>query len=129
MSDQLVKQHIASLLKFDEEHDAREEALLDVYEAKGHRIVSGGQVDHDTWEVVDYRTGDTIIEGGGGIDGYGAAVAEHGENWVHIDPITEPLYDTPDPTTEGLPESLCRALAEWVRDKASPEDIRALMEG
>lgn len=123
MTDDLFRQHIRAILKFEDEHDQRQETLLKDYEAKGHRIVSGGQTGHDTWDVTDYRTGETIIEGGGGIDGYHAAADKHGETWLHIDPITEHLFDIPDPVTPGLPESLCEALASWVRDQASDEDI------
>lgn len=122
MSD-LMRQHIRAILQFEEEHDDRKAKLLADHEAKGHRIVSGGQVDHDTWDVTDYRTGETIIEGDGGYEGYSRAVDEHGAMWLHIDPITEHLFDIPDPVTPGLPESLCEALAQWVREGASGNDI------
>lgn len=128
MSDDLFRQHIRVIVQFEEEHDQRHEELLKDYEAKGHHIVSGGQVDHDTWDVTDYRTGEIIIEGAGGYEGYLRTVDEHGEMWAHIDPITEHLYDIPDPVTPGLPESLQEALASWVRDQASNEDIDRVLE-
>lgn len=127
MSDDLFRDHTRAILKFDEEHDQRQETLLADYEAKGHRIVSGGQTGHDTWDVTDYRTGKTLFEGDGGIEGYYRVADEHGEMWVHIDPITEHLFDIPDPITEGLPESLCEALASWVRDQSSGNDIAAAL--
>ncbi|WP_017578499.1 hypothetical protein [Nocardiopsis kunsanensis] len=129
MTDQLVRQHIRAILRFEEEHDQRHEDLLKDYEVKGHRIVSGGQTGQDTWDVTDYRTGETIVEGDGGLEGYAKAVEEHGEMWLHIDPITMHLYDIPDPATPGLPESLCEALAMWVRDQASDEDIDQVLGG
>lgn len=119
----LIRQHIRAIIQFEEEHDQRHEDLLKDYEAKGHRIVSGGQTDHHSWEVTDYRTGELIIKGDNGLDGYSRAADEHGEMWAHIDPITEHLFDIPDPVTPGLPESLCEALTQWVREGASGNDI------
>ena len=129
MSDDLLRQHVLAVLQAEEDYEKSKEALLQEYEAKGRRVIGGGQVDHDTWEVTDYRTGETIVSGGGGLEGYaealGSAQAER-ENWVHIDPITEDL-DMGVPSTEGLPESLCEALDHWVREQADDDDIAMVL--
>lgn len=128
MSDQIVKKHIETLLQHENYIDNAREAILRGYEAKGYRIVDGGQTDHDTWEVKDYRTGETIVQGGGGIDGYLETVgSDQGKMWVDIDPLTEDLYDEPEPVTEGLPESLCEALSNWV-STADSEDIAEFID-
>lgn len=130
MSEDLLRKHIAAVLQAEEDYEKRKEQILTDYETKGHRIVDGGQTGPDTWEVTDYRTGELIVEGAGGLAGYDEATSSEQaerEKWVHIDPITEHLAEDDDPITEGLPESLCQALAEWVRDQAAPEDIDELM--
>lgn len=129
MTDDLLRTHIRAILQAEEDYDKHKEDLLSSYEAKGHRIISGGQTGHDTWDITDYRTGQIIAEGGGGLEGYGDALSSdqaERENWVHIDPITEDLYMS-EPVTEGLPESLCEALSHWVREQADDEDIAMVL--
>lgn len=124
----LIRDHIRAVIKFEEEHEERTAAVLADYEAQGYRIVSGGQTGPHSWEVTDYRTGQLIIKGDNGLDGYDQAAAEHGANWAHIDPITEHLFDIPDPITPGIPESLREVLATWVRS-ADAEEIEEFMNG
>jgi hypothetical protein len=126
MIDDLVRTHIRAVLQAEGDYEKRKEALLADYEAQGHLITDGGQTDHDSWEITDYRTGKLIAKGDGGFDEYCAFINKHGESWVHIDPITEDL-DLPDPVTEGLPESLCEALDHWVREQADDEDIAMVL--
>ncbi len=126
MTDNLLRTHIRAVLQAEEDYGKRKDALLSDYEAKGHRIIDGGQTSSDEWEVTDYRTGEMIAAGDGGMEGYAEVVHDHGEMWVHIDPITEGL-DLPDPVTEGLPESLCEALSDWVRERADDEDIAMVL--
>lgn len=129
MSYDLLRQHVRAVLQAEEDYEKSQEARLQEYEAKGRRIIGGGQVDRDTWEVTDYRTDETIASGDGGLEGYAEALssaqAEH-ENWAHIDPITEDL-EMSVPSTEGLPESLREALDHWVREQADDDDIAMVL--
>jgi len=126
MPEPLIHQHIRAVVAYENSDQAREEMLLASYEANGERIISGGQTGPDTWDVTDYRTGELLAEGDNGLDGYCKLIGEVGQNWVHIDPIIEALNDDP-PKTEGLPESLCEVLLEWVED-AEPEEIEAALK-
>jgi acetate kinase len=70
----IVKHHLrrvleASLNVADDEQDRAEKL-----ERTGHRIVSGGQVSRDRWEITDWRTGEMIAQSDGGIDEYEAAL-------------------------------------------------------
>lgn len=127
MVDSLVQQHIRAVIAFEEDYEKRKEALLADHETKGDRIISGGQTYGQEWEITDYRTGEVIAAGDGGIEGYAEIVHEHGRTWVHVDPITEHLMDTPDPITPGLPKTLCEQLTEWVRDRATEKDINEVL--
>lgn len=122
MVDNLVQQHIRAAIEAEKDYTRRKEALMSEYEAKGHRIISGTQEADGEWEVTDYRTDDIIAAGDGGLEGYDEVAHDHGQMWVHIDPIIESL-DITDPITEGLPESLCEQLTDWVRERATDEDI------
>lgn len=127
MTEPLIHQHIRAAAAYEASYEARKEALLASYEAKGERIISGGQTGPDTWDVTDYRTGELLAKGGGGFDEYCKVLGEIGDNWVHIDPITDGLYVDNLPVTEGLPSSLCDALNDWV-DTADPEEIEAALK-
>ena len=131
----LIRQHIKAAHEHEQDYDRRREALLASYEAKGHRIIDGGQThrfdeEHgyvDAWEIIDYRTGKIMFEGLGDWEGYGEAVEKHGSMWLHIDPLEDELVTEDDPVTEGLPESLCEALMAWVRE-ADEEDIEQALK-
>lgn len=127
MSAELIEQHIRAVLQQEENQEKRKEALLADYEAKGYRIIDGGQTGPDTWDVTDYRTGKLIAEGDGGIDGLNKVTDEQGAMWVHVDPITDDLPLEDDPVTEGLPESLCEALTFWVSNSASDDDLDMIL--
>ena len=128
MSDNPFREHIRAVRKFEEYHDQRKEDLLADYEGKGYRIIDGGGAGKPTkWEIIDYHTKKTLLEGEGGYEGYVKAVKEHSDQWVHIESITDHLLETPDPITPGLPESLCEALTFWVRNQASDEDTALVL--
>lgn len=127
MTEPLIHQHIRAAATYAEVYEKNKETLLSSYEAKGERIISGGQTGLDTWDIIDYRTGKVLFEGAGGLEEYARTIEEHGQNWVHIDPITEGLYVDNLPVTEGLPDSLCEALSDWV-DTADPEEIEAALK-
>lgn len=129
MPEDLVKQHIITLLSRRRELQEAIEKRVSEHEAAGGRVVDGDQVDHDTWEVTDYRTGETLIEGSNGLDGFLELLgSERAKSWALIDPLTDDLYDDEVHVTEGLPESLCDALDDWIGSRATPdEDVAAFV--
>jgi hypothetical protein len=125
----LIQQHIRIVLRANDKYDQAVEVAVKDLEAKGYRIVTGGQIDIDVWEITDKRTGETLAQGRG-IDSYEAAYAQSakdGRPWAHHDAISEDIPLSP-PYTEGLPRSLCDALTEWVDGPADWEEI-ALVAG
>ncbi|MFJ9558381.1 hypothetical protein ACIRPH_31625 [Nocardiopsis sp. NPDC101807] len=125
MAEDLVKQHVITLLGRRRELQEAIEKRVSEHEAAGGRVVDGGQVDHDTWEVTDYRTGETLAEGSNGLNGFLELLGSHqAESWALIDPLTDDLYDDDLHVTEGLPESLCDALDDWIGSRStSNEDV------
>lgn len=85
-------------------------------EAEGYRIVSGGGGGGGPWDITDYRTREVIADGTGGIEEYEEAsgrLSAEGRPLYHADHLL--LMDFPDPPQPaGMPEGLCRALADWV---------------
>lgn len=120
----LIQEHIRSVLRANNEHDEAMKAAVRDLEAKGYRIVSGGQIGIDVWEITDHRTGE-LLGRGEGIASYEEAFdrpKEDGRPWCHYDVIGEDLFEAV-PHTDGLPESLCDVLTEWVNDRATDEEI------
>lgn len=123
MPEDLVKQHVIALLgKSCELHEAIEQRVRE-HESAGGLVVNAGQVDHDTWEVTDYRTGETLAKGDGGLQGlFECLGSSQAASWALIDPLTENLYDDELLITPGLPESLCEALDNWIGSRATPDE-------
>jgi hypothetical protein len=113
-STDVVRVHIQALLLDQAEYARARHTQIRALESEGHRIVSGGQIGQDSWEILDWRTGQAIARGDNGLDGYDEAAdsLDPDEMWVHTDHIG-PEID-PLPITAGIPESLCSALADWV---------------
>ena len=87
--------------------------------------VTNGQA---TWNVTDWRTGDTIAEGVGDYDAYGEAGQrlDPDGKWFHIDRIDHIENPQVDPT--GVPTSLAEALQEWLSGLDTPdEDVAAVV--
>ena len=126
-STDIVRAHVQALLAAEEQEWKRVQAEIESLSAKGHRIVSGGQTGDDTWEILDYRTGERIEHGNNGLDGYDEATAQLDpkETWVHIDNLDpEP---PPLPVTAGIPASLSEVLADWVGSgRTSDQEIADL---
>lgn len=120
----VVRTHIQALLAEYAQDTQRRDAEIQELEAQGHRIVSGGQTGRDSWEIVDWRTGEELAHGSNGPDGYDATTdgLDPDGTWIHIDHIgPEP---GPLPETAGIPESLSEALDDWVSSwHTSDEEI------
>jgi hypothetical protein len=111
-----LKQYVIALVRNEQawyQSIEDEEARL---EAEGYRLVSGGGDSDGPWVIIDYRTRETIAEGSGGIDEYAAAserLSAEGRPLYHADHLK--MEDFPEAVPPaGMPEGLCRALADWV---------------
>jgi hypothetical protein len=118
-----VREHIrrvlADQLRWDQACDHRAEEL----ERRGRRIVTGGSTSEDSWEVTDWRTGQLLAEGDGGLEGYGAAVArlDPDGTWFLVDHLyrAEPVSEV---TTPGIPRSLGDAIEDWIGSTSTPDE-------
>lgn len=116
-----VRVFVRSLLVANAESDDQLELEVQALEAKGHRIVDGGQTGATTWEIIDWRTRETIETGDGGWDGYAAATDRLNPSgtWIHFDQIDSepaPTLDVP-----GVPDSLAIALDDWVSSTSTSD--------
>jgi hypothetical protein len=134
-TDGEIRRYIQAVLKCNEEYDAAQAAEIDRLEAEGYRIVDGGQVDRDpetnesTWQITDWRTGETLASGSGDdefITASDALEAQH--RGYHIDHVLEDseaeakMLRGPE-VPQGMPESLAQVLGDWATD--NEDDARA----
>jgi hypothetical protein len=128
-TDTAVRDYVRALLRqYRSDDEARQEHIRSLEKA-GHRIVDGGQTGHDEWEITDWRTGETLASGTGGLDAYGEAGKrlDPDDKWLHIDNIDA---DTEATSVEpvGIPASLADALQDWLGLAAtSDEDVAAFV--
>lgn len=98
-------------------------------ERSGRRIVAGGQVSDDGWEIRDWRTGEMIAEGTDGFAGYEAAADDLDPDgtWFHCDHLWgEELTEV---TTPGVPPSLGTCLEDWIGQVSTPDEEIAELVG
>lgn len=126
MTEPLIHQHIRAAVAYEARYEERKQAYIRGYEEEGRRIVSGGQTGDTSWEVTDYRTGELLARGDGGYEEYSKRVDEIGRHWLDISHLLEEIYEDGPPATEGLPEKLCDAIADWA-ETATPEEIEAAL--
>lgn len=133
MSDDLTKTHVRKVLEARADWQAAFTAKVRELEAAGHVLVDAGQVGsygddkRAPWEVTDWRTGKPLASGRGTYDEF---VAEFDrlnaeETWVLIGPVIEEHGLPEYPSTPGLPDTLAKALEEWVESTAEAEDVAA----
>lgn len=112
-TDTAVRDYVQALLRQQRsDEDARKERIR-ALEAAGRRIVDGGQTGQESWEITDWRTGETLASGTGGIDAYDEAGArlDPDGTWLYIDTLdTDPV----DVEPVGIPASLADALQDWL---------------
>lgn len=72
MSD-AVRIHVREILHARGAGREVEDARIREIEAAGGRIVDGGQLDNQTWEITDGRTGTRLAHGANGLDGFSEA--------------------------------------------------------
>jgi hypothetical protein len=118
----LVRAHIRALLSGQAQDTQQRDAEIEALEAQGHRIVDGGQTGPDSWEILDWRTGEELAHGDDGLDGYDATTdrLDPDGTWIHIDQIdSDP---GPRPVTAGIPESLSEALDDWISSRSTSDE-------
>lgn len=119
--DASVRDYVRALLhQYRADEGARQERIR-ALEADGRRIVDGGQTGQDSWEITDWRTGDLLALGTGGIVDYDAASTRldpDGE-WLHIDRVD---VDPVDVEPVGFPASLADALQDWLGLVTTPDE-------
>ncbi|MCK2238183.1 MULTISPECIES: hypothetical protein [unclassified Crossiella] len=118
----LVRAHIRALLSGQGQDTQQRDAEIQALEARGHRIVDGGQTGPDSWEILDWRTGEQLAHGDDGLEGYDATTdrLDPDGTWIHIDQIeSEP---GPRPVTAGIPDSLSEVLDDWISLQSTPDE-------
>jgi hypothetical protein len=108
---------LRALLDANQAQRGRAEEL----ERAGRRIVDGGQVSRESWEIRDWRTGELIAGGDDGIDGYDATAdrLDPDGTWFHRDHLYE---EWPAVSTPELPPSLCQVIEEWIDAPGTPDE-------
>jgi len=120
-TDTAVRDYVRALLRqYRADEDARQERIR-ALEADGRRIVNGGQTGQDSWEITDWRSGDLLAHGTGGIDEYDAATGrlDPDGKWLHIDHVDA---DPVDVEPVGIPDSLADALQDWLGSAGTPDE-------
>ncbi|MEU6104478.1 hypothetical protein [Streptomyces flaveolus] len=123
-----MRDYVQALLRQQRaDEDARQETIRNL-EKNGRRIVGGGQTSQDEWEITDWRTGETLAEGTGGLQGYDEAAKrlDPTGTWLHIDTVDGELTSVP---TAGVPASLAEALQDWLGMASTPDEDVAQFVG
>jgi len=127
-TDTAVRDYVQALLRqYRADEDTRLKTIRDLEEG-GRRIVTGGQTGQDQWDIRDWRSGELLASGSGGIDAYDAACArlDPDGTWLHIDNVDA------DPTSVepvGIPASLADALQDWLGLTGTPDEDVAQFVG
>jgi hypothetical protein len=116
----VIREYIRAVLDTTAQAEKAEDDEIARIEAEGFRLVDGGQVTEDRWEISDFRSGEILAEGDGGPDEYfEAANALDGDAKIYyVGAIASEIHSrfpVPEPPA-GLPESLAEALAAWVSE-------------
>ena len=116
----VIREYIRTVLETTAAAEKAEEDEIARIEAEGFRLVDGGQLAEDRWEITDFRSGEILAEGTGGPDEYfeAANALDNDVKIYYIGAIASEIYSrfpVPDPPA-GLPESLAEALAIWVNE-------------
>ncbi|AEV84830.2 hypothetical protein ACPL_3935 [Actinoplanes sp. SE50/110] len=114
MSD-LLKEHVQSVLEANFASVNQTRRRIEDLEAQGHRIITGGQIGEDGWDIIDWRTSEILAAGDGGLPEYEAAAADldPDDKFIHHDRILED-EDLEYVSTPGLPDGLANAVEDWV---------------
>lgn len=118
----LIRLHMERSLDALEADSTAERKLAGGMQVEGYRLVDGGQVDGDRWEITDATTGETLAAGDSGLTGMDEAWRD---DWYHVDRLVDQSGLTSPEPTDGLPGSLQQTIDAWVCDH--PDEARALL--
>jgi len=99
----------------------------EIVRAAGYRVVTGGQVSGEYWEVRDAETDEFLKEG----SGYETFKLELEEHWIFSDALHDLVLELSgksdiDPKQGiSLPKGLMDVLEDWASD--NPDEVRALL--
>jgi hypothetical protein len=99
----------------------------EIVRAAGYRVVTGGQVSGEYWEVRDAET-DEFLKEGSGYDNFKLELEEH---WIFSDALHDLVLELSgksdiDPKQGiSLPTGLMDVLEDWTSD--NPDEVRALL--
>ncbi len=99
----------------------------EIVRAAGYRVVTGGQVSGEYWEVRDAET-DEFLKEGSGYDNFKLELEEH---WIFSDALHDLVLELGgesdiDPKQGiSLPTGLLDVLEDWASD--NPGEVRALL--
>ncbi|GGN13586.1 hypothetical protein FHR83_003757 [Actinoplanes campanulatus] len=126
MSD-LLKSHIENVLEANYATVSKTLQRVEELEAEGRRVIIGGQIGEDAWDIIDWRTNEILAAGTDGLAGYAVAGTELDPDgtWIHLDQILEE-EDPEYVETPGLPEGLAATIEDWVLT-GDPEEIAAFI--
>ena len=99
----------------------------EIVRAAGYRVVTGGQVSGEYWEVRDAET-DEFLKEGSGYDNFKLELEEH---WIFSDALHDLVLELSgksdiDPKQGiSLPTGLMDVLEDWASD--NPDEVRALL--
>lgn len=108
-----IRDYVAKLLEAADRDDIEEEAERLAAEARGYRLVDGGQEGGGIGRIYDYRTGALLAEMPDG-DMHAFMDTAWPDNWWHVDTLRLNEPRTSRVTADGLPAGLVEALTEWV---------------
>ncbi|MBO3737493.1 hypothetical protein [Actinoplanes flavus] len=122
MSD-LLKTHIENVLEANYAIVSKTLQRVEELEAQGRRVIIGGQIGEDAWDIIDWRTNEILAAGTDGLSGYAAAGNDLDPQgtWIHLDQILEDEELT-YVETPGLPEGLAATIEDWALT-GDPEEI------
>jgi hypothetical protein len=126
-----VREHLRRVLLANKAGNERRTAAIEAAEAAGRRIVNGGQISGQTWELHDWRTGEHLAGGDGGLDEMdtvGERLDPDG-TWLHIDRLGYDDEALAYVETEGLPGDLNSALQEWLDNTGTSDEELAAFVG
>ncbi|MBC9927187.1 hypothetical protein [Leucobacter sp. cx-169] len=111
---------VEKLTAAEDEYDRLLTLEYDRLESEGYVLVGGGQLDGDSWDLHDGRTGIVIDSGAGGIEAFDrAAIKFAGDrSYCHVDRVEIPGGD---PHTVAVRKIIASGTPDWL--------VNAIVEG
>jgi hypothetical protein len=122
-----IRQYILHTQLRDTSTTDKAQEYWEIVRAAGYRVVTGGQVSGEYWEVRDAET-DEFLKEGSGYDNFKLELEEH---WIFSDALHDLVLELSgksdiDPKQGiSLPTGLMDVLEDWASD--NPDEVRALL--